>query len=265
VTAACVGARSPLAGVESMTGSITPPQCPWVGANLAAAQAQRADANGPDEGGGPGPEPPPLSHACLGTVRDGRPAIDARLVHAALGGDGAAAPAIVARYRPLVRRYLRALLSGGDVDDHAQEVFARCFENLGRLRDPASLRSFIIGITLRLVGSERRRRRVRRWEVLTMTGDLPDQSRDDADIGVRQTVLRARDLFGKLRPESRLVLELRFIQEKKMSEVAATLGVSVATAKRQLARASARVRAMAQNEVVVAEYVRDVCGEQALR
>ncbi|HZU81672.1 MAG TPA: sigma-70 family RNA polymerase sigma factor [Polyangiaceae bacterium] len=171
---------------------------------------------------------------------------DAALVRAALVGDRSAAPAIVRRYRPLVRRYVGACLSPADeVDDHVQEVFARCFEHLGRLRDPSSLRSFIIGITLRLVGTERRRRRVRRIERLTATGELPEPLPPDDGVETRHTIWRTREMLGKLKPESSRVLELRFVQEHKLSEVAEQMGVSVATAKRQLARASARVRALA--------------------
>jgi RNA polymerase sigma-70 factor (ECF subfamily) len=196
-------------------------------------------------------DPPPPSGVRLAEGSGSLRAQDAALVQAALRGDPAAAPAIVRRYRPLVRRYLGASLSGRDLDDHVQEVFARCFEYLTRLRDPSSLRSFIIGITLRLVGTERRRRRVRRWETLTITGELPEPRPQDEDLDARQAVWRTREILGRLRPESCLLLELRFVQEKKLTEVAESLGVSVATAKRQLARASARMRAMAQGEGVV--------------
>ena len=169
------------------------------------------------------------------------------MVEAALRGDRSAAPAIVARYRSLVRRYLLASLTPGDVDDHLQEVFARCFERLETLRDPSALRSFLIGITLRLVGSERRRRRVRRLEMLTETGELPEPHLEE-DVASRQAVWRTRAILDRLRPESCRVLELRFVQEQKLSEVAQNLGVSLATAKRHLARASARIRALAHGE-----------------
>jgi RNA polymerase sigma-70 factor (ECF subfamily) len=216
------------------------------------------DLEGPSVG--ESTEAPPPSEVRIRFGRCSLRAQDAALVHATLAGDSSAAPAIVVRYRPLVRRYLSASLSGRDLDDHVQEVFARCFEHLKRLRDPSSLRSFIIGITLRLVGTERRRRRVRRWETLTMTGELPERRLEDEDIDSRQAVWRTREILGRLRPDSFLLLELRFVQEKKLTEVAESMGVSVATAKRQLARASARVRAMARGEDVVAEYVRDACG-----
>ena len=44
-----------------------------------------------------------------------------------------------------------------DVDDQVQEVFIRFFRNLHTLRDPKVVRSFLIGITLRVASGELRR------------------------------------------------------------------------------------------------------------
>jgi RNA polymerase sigma-70 factor (ECF subfamily) len=183
---------------------------------------------------------------------------DGALVRAALLGDRRAAHAIVTRYVPLVRRCLGASFSGADLDDHVQEVFARCFTSLSRLRDPDALRSYLIGIALRWAASERRRCRLRWWEKVTATGELPDLggAPDGPPIEVRQVVWRTRALLARLRPESCRALELRFMEEQELTDVAKMLGVSLATAKRQLATSIVRVRALAQAEPVVAEYVR---------
>jgi RNA polymerase sigma-70 factor (ECF subfamily) len=182
---------------------------------------------------------------------------DATLVHGALGGDPALAPAIVKRYLPLVRRILWASVSGADLEESTQEVFARCFECLPRLRDPTLLRSFIFGITLRLAATERRRRRLRWRERLTPTGELPEVGALEVEIEAREVTSSTRRILGRLAPESYRVLNLRFVEEQELTEVAQNMGVSLATAKRRLARASARLRALAHGEPVVAEYVRD--------
>jgi len=180
---------------------------------------------------------------------------DAAYVHAALQGDPGAPPAIVKRFSPLVRYSLSRTLSGPDLDDHVQEVFARCFANLPQLRDPASLRSFIIGIALRFASTERRRRRLRSWERLTSTGELPELRVYQDDIEARQTARCMREVLRRVRADSCRVLELRFVHENELTEVAAHMGVSLATAKRHLARASACVRAMALAQPVLAESV----------
>jgi RNA polymerase sigma-70 factor, ECF subfamily len=191
-------------------------------------------------------------HRASERVRDGA------LVRAALLGDGRAAHAIVTRYMPLVRRCLGASFSGADLDDHVQEVFARCFSSLSRLRDPDALRSYLIGIALRWAASERRRCRLRWWEKVTATGELPDPggAPDAPPIEVRQVAWRTRAILARLQPQSCRALELRFMEEQELTDVAKTLGVSLATAKRQLVTSIGRVRALAQAEPVVAEYVR---------
>jgi RNA polymerase sigma-70 factor (ECF subfamily) len=166
------------------------------------------------------------------------------LVQRALEREPAAASAIVERYSPVVRRCLWTPSPGDEVEDLVQEVFARCFECLPRLRDPNALKSFVIGITLRVAANARRRRR-RRWrERLTTTGELPDAAHEE-DLEARHAFRSTRELLGRFSPENLRVLELRFVHEKELTEIADGMGVSLATAKRHLARASARVRAMA--------------------
>lgn len=217
-------------------------------------------ADGPrGSDGEPAGEPPPGSRVRLRsrpTERRMRARIeDAEYVRGALQGDRAAHCAIVKRFSPLVRYSLSRTLSGPDLDDHVQEVFARCFANLAELRDPTSLRSFIIGIALRFASTERRRRRLRSWERLTHTGDLPELRVYQDDIESRQTARCVREILGRVRADTCRALELRFVHESELTEVAAYMGVSLATAKRHLARASACVRAMALGEPVLAECV----------
>ena len=208
----------------------------------------------------PASEPPTTAVARVSSeARDrpgrGRPG-DADLVHATLGGDPVPAAVIVKRHRPLVRGILRGSLRGPDLEDGVQEVFARCFQCLPRLRDPSSLRSFIIGIALRLAAAERRRRRIRWREHLSATGELPELVAFEDDAEAREVAARTREILGGLLPESHRVLKLRFIHGMELTEVAEMMGVSLATAKRHLARASARFRAIAQGKPVVAQYVR---------
>ncbi len=179
-------------------------------------------------------------------------------MRACLDGARWAPGVVVERYRPLIRRCLSASFEGADLDDQVQEAFARCFQSLSRLRDPSALRSFLIGIALRLGAMERRRRSNRWWERLTDTGELPEHVSSDEPIETRQVAVKTRALLERLQPESSCALELRYLQEQELTEVAEHLGVSLATAKRHLSRAQARVRALAAGEPVVAEFVRDL-------
>jgi len=199
--------------------------------------------------------PPPSGVWASPSNRDGG-AEDAALVRAAWAGDRRAHVAIWRKYTVLVRSKIGRSIGGQDVEDHVQEVFLRLFEYLSQLRDPTALRSFIIGITLRVAGTELRRRRCRWWLSLTPTGELPDPhpwADDGSDM--REVLGRLLAVLGKLTPHSSRVFELRYIEEKELADVAKTMNISLATAKRHLARASARVFAMAEREPALAGFL----------
>ncbi|MFY1638020.1 RNA polymerase sigma factor [Solwaraspora sp. WMMB335] len=68
----------------------------------------------------------------------------AELVHAAAGGDRAAWEALVARYARLVWAVARGYrLDDADAADVSQATWLRLVENLGRLRNPASVGSWL--------------------------------------------------------------------------------------------------------------------------
>jgi RNA polymerase sigma-70 factor, ECF subfamily len=229
------------------TQQVTHKRAGPVGTGTPESSVHAADPPTTTQARAPGDVRPAPGRGCQG---------DADLVHATLAGDPVPAAAIVKRHRPLVRGILRSSLRGPDLEDGIQEVFARCFQCLPRLRDPGSLRSFIIGIALRLAAAERRRRRIHWREHLSVTGDLPEPPAVEDDVEAREVAARTREILGGLLPESHRVLRLRFVHGMELTEVAEMMGVSLATAKRHLARASARFRAIAQGKPVVAQYVR---------
>ena len=193
--------------------------------------------------------------ATVGSAHEQSRADDSALVTAALSGDARAARSIVERHTGIVRLCLRSSLPEADIDDGLQVVFARCFEYLPRLRERASLRSFIIGIALRFGAMERRRRRNRWREHLTATGDLPEILRLDDPSEPLDVALRTRTLLARLSPEARSVIELRFVHEKELTEVAGAMGMSLATVKRHLGRVTSCFRAMAKAEPALNEYL----------
>jgi len=188
---------------------------------------------------------------------------DEGLALAACDGDPRAAIAIWRRYGVQVRSKLLRWVGSHDLDDHVQEVFSRLFEQLPRLRQPSALRSFLIGITLRVACTELRRRR--RWRLrLTTTGELPDLAEQGADDGTgREALSRFEGILAKLGPRTRRVFVLRYIEKLELVDVAAAMDISLATAKRHLQRASTRVFAMAEREPALVDYVRDLRAREA--
>jgi RNA polymerase sigma-70 factor (ECF subfamily) len=180
---------------------------------------------------------------------------DEELAKLAQARDPRAASEIWQRYSTMVRGMLRRTLGPSDVEDLVQDVFLRFFDKIGELRDPAAMRSFLIGITLRVAGTHLRRKRVRRWMMLTDTGAPPDEHATTDDPQAREAVRRLYSVLDKVDDEGRLAFVLRHFEGYELTEVATALGVSLATVKRRLASAQERVDAMVARDPLLKHYI----------
>ena len=172
---------------------------------------------------------------------------DAQLVHAFVKGESWAARAIWRRHAPMVFRLLeRALGPEGEAEDLTQDVFLSTFARLPELRDGDALRSFIYSVALRTLKWELRRRRVRRILRLSDSGQLPDLPVRGTDSESRQLLVYFYALLEKIAVSARTAFVLRYIEGLKLEEIAERMGVSLATAKRWVARASRDVSALVE-------------------
>jgi RNA polymerase sigma-70 factor (ECF subfamily) len=184
---------------------------------------------------------------------------DAELIAAAIEGDPSAAGAIWDRYSKLVRGVLRRTLGPGrDVEDQVQDVFLQLFKDVGALRDPSALKSFLIGVAIRVARAELRRRRVRRWLWLTDDGTVPDAAGEAIDEDGREAVKRLYTVLDRMDDQGRMIFALRFIEGLELTDVAAAMDVSLATAKRHLSRVTERVRLIAGRDPVLSTYIDEV-------
>jgi RNA polymerase sigma-70 factor, ECF subfamily len=198
----------------------------------------------------PGPRP------VLVALREAPEVDDATLARSAIDGDPAAHTAIWDRYHGLVRRVLcRSMGPANDVEDQVQEVFLRFYRNRAQLRNPAALRGFLFGITVRVASSELRSRRIRGWLRLTPDGVLDDHAAPSDDADAREAVKRLYVILDRLDTKSRLAFVLHYVEGLELLDVASALNVSLATVKRRLARVSARVWAAAQTDRTLIEYL----------
>lgn len=181
---------------------------------------------------------------------------DAALARAAAEGHAGAPEVLWDRHAALVRGVLRRTFGpGAEVDDLVQETFLQLFREIKNLRDPGALRAFILGIAVRIARSALRRRRLRRWLWLTDSGDLPDTMANDVDGEAREALARLYALLDKLDDRARLLFVLRHVEGLELTETADALGVSLATAKRHLAKVTARVHALAARDPLLARYL----------
>jgi len=177
------------------------------------------------------------------------PTPDVELARALIAGEPGAAEIAWDRYAPLVHRIVsRALGPEAEVEDVTQEIFHRLFSRIGTLRKPEALRSFIISFAIRIVKWELRRRRARRWLTLSETGDIPDEQLLVMDAENRYALRRLYTLLDRLSTRERLVLVLRQVEGMTLEEIAEAMELSLATVKRGLRRATARVTQMVESD-----------------
>lgn len=180
---------------------------------------------------------------------------DTELVQVLLAKQPSAPGLLWDRYATLVRGLLRRSIGpDGEIDDLVQDVFIRFFRGVGRLRDPAGLRSFLIGIAIRVAAGELRRRRLRSWLRLTASGTLPEPEREARDDDGREAVSRLYAILDELGHDARLAFVLRHIEGLELEDVAAGLGVSLATAKRRLVKAQAVVMSRVRRDPALSAY-----------
>jgi RNA polymerase sigma-70 factor (ECF subfamily) len=186
---------------------------------------------------------------------------DADLVRAFSSGESWAARAIWSRHAPMVYRLLeRALGPNGEAEDLTQDVFLRAFAGLPSLRDVEALRSFIYSVALRTLKWELRRRRVRRILRLSDTGHLPDLPVRGVDSEARQILARFYALLEHLGANDRAAFVLRHMEGMKLEEIAERMGVSLATVKRWVGRASQAVSALVEADRELAAHFRQQGG-----
>lgn len=191
----------------------------------------------------PGPAPREDDAALVAGVRAGAPRAAARLWD---------------RYSTLVRRILRRVLGPtADVEDGVQDSFLRLFRDLHSLRDPSALRSFLIGITLHVAKSELRRRRAKRWLLLSDDGVVPEpeNAAEVHDHEARAALVRLYRVLDRVSSERRVVFVLRYVEGLELAELSVVLGCSLATTKRRVADAARRVCLLAAADPLLAPYV----------
>jgi RNA polymerase sigma-70 factor (ECF subfamily) len=187
------------------------------------------------------------------------PVDDAALVAELRAGAPGAPGLLWDRYAHVARRILRRMLGPSvDVEDALQDVFLRLFRDLETLREPTALKSFLIGIALHDATSELRRRRARRWLMLSDDGALPEAAvAEDGEFAEQRQALHALyRVLDRLDAQRRTVFVLRYVEGLELAELALILDCSLATVKRRVSDAAERVSRLAGRDPRLAAYVK---------
>jgi RNA polymerase sigma-70 factor, ECF subfamily len=178
---------------------------------------------------------------------------DATLARAASAGDPRATSVLWDRFSPLVRRVLRRTLGPqAEVEPLLQQVFVRALDELAGLPESAQLRPFIVAVTVRVLGVELRRNRLRRLLRLRSSWHAAHVAASDATA--RSALSSLYRILDQLDPNARLAFALRHFEGLPITELASAMDTSLAAAKRRLARGSAHVQAAVAQDAALRAY-----------
>ncbi len=174
---------------------------------------------------------------------------DDLLVRRTLAGDKSAFGVLIDRHRPEALRLARHVLRGAhDAEDCVQEAFLHALLGLRELRAPDRFLAWVLGIAMNLAKSRLRARReapVADWAggravagFLWIDAEPSPEARQEARE-LHDHIWRA---LAELPAEQREAVQLHYVEELRVWEIAALVGVPSGTVKARLHRARGRLR-----------------------
>jgi RNA polymerase sigma-70 factor (ECF subfamily) len=146
------------------------------------------------------------------------------------------------RYAPYVAAIAHRLLGREeDVDDTIQEVFVAAVRGVHAVRDPAAIRGWLARVTVRVARQRLRRRRARVFLGLDEPVVYDSVIDKSASAEQRALVSRVYKILDGIPANERIAWSLRHIEGEPLESVASLAGCSLATAKRRIAAAAARL------------------------
>jgi RNA polymerase sigma-70 factor (ECF subfamily) len=177
-------------------------------------------------------------------VRVDDPISDAQLVESARTGDLGAKRQLFDRYVQMASGLAFRLMGDDvDLDDIVQDSFISAFSQIAKLENPQAFRAWMASIVTRTAIATMRRRTLLcrlglrrrepvRFEALISAGAAPDVVAELRDVC---------SVIDRLPTDERVVFVLRRIEQLALEEIAEQTRASLATVKRRLARAEARL------------------------
>jgi RNA polymerase sigma-70 factor (ECF subfamily) len=184
------------------------------------------------------------SHIPLSLVvgADSRDVSDGDLARGLAAGTAWATTETWNRFAPMILMMAaRTLGSDSEAEDIAQEVFHRVFRKAKTLREPNSLRSFVVSFAIRLLKTELRRKKTRSWLSFQQPETFVDLAWGTLDIESRDLLRKFYALLDRLAPRDRLVFALRHLEWMTVEEIAASMELSASTVKRSLGHAAEKL------------------------
>jgi RNA polymerase sigma factor (sigma-70 family) len=149
-------------------------------------------------------------------------------------------------------------ITGGDAehDDIVQSVFCTLMDTIQHVREPDKLAAWVRAIAVNAALQQLRKQRFRRL----FLARLPEVTASRSfvqEVEARDLLRRAHRVLERLPPRERVVFILFHVEAQTLGSIAETLGYSVPTAKRRLARANRRFQQLIEHEPELRELVRE--------
>ncbi len=186
------------------------------------------------------------------------PESDVGLVAALLAGRAYAATTLFERHGRYIQRVLGRIL-GPDPEllDVLHDVFVEAMQSIHRLGDPKCLRAWLTTIAVHTARGHIRRRRRRRILQYLPFYAVPQVSVIPRNDEWSQPLRATYRVLDRMSDEDRILITLRYIEQLELTEVAAAVGLSLATVKRRLAKASQQFFGLAGTEPSLLEWMKE--------
>jgi RNA polymerase sigma-70 factor (ECF subfamily) len=142
-----------------------------------------------------------------------------------------------------VQRVARRMVGDTDAEDVAQEALLRAFSNRAQFAERAGLRTWLYRITIN-TGISHLRSRKRSRLVFDIGESRSELASPEEQVASDELRTRIRARICELQPRYRAVVALRYAADCTEGEVAAMLGISIATVKVRGFRARQQMRAL---------------------
>jgi RNA polymerase sigma factor (sigma-70 family) len=164
---------------------------------------------------------------------------DARLVARCREGDEAAWSELVNRFS----RYVYAIIGQGfglraqNAEDAFQEVFARAYQHLGRLRDDEAIRPWIAQLTRRICIDQ-----LRSGSREQLTDEEVEPAELDETLSTLEEALAVHEALAELPEHCQEILDRFFARDESYQAIGAALDIPAGTIASRISRCLAKLR-----------------------
>src|SRR5689334_19407861 len=153
------------------------------------------------------------------------------------------------RFGPAIANVaLRILGRPSEAEDVVQDVFLDARRSIDRIRRPGAIRAWLMTATVRLARHRLRLRRLRRFLQLDEAPEYSLVAADAPSPFDRAFMAKVYRTLDEVSVNHRVAWTLRYIEGEELKSVAILCGCSLATAKRWIGQAHARIEEVVDDE-----------------